>query len=256
MKKIVLLLLLIAGMKGYSQINPLDYFVTLDKDMNPVNNQKKARFFIHVFKNSEGLWQFDHYHFSGPLMRTESFKDEEMTLPHGFFAYYNEKGILDSCGSVFEKRKDGRWTYFDASTGRVYQTKEYDKGIHIRTQVFDLVEKADEKEKEEADKKLFLQVEVESEFPGGLSGWGKYLRDNLQYPERAIDLNKMGTASILFIVDTEGRVINPVIAQSVEFSIDQEALRIIKKSPLWTPAQQNGRKVKSYKKQPIIFKLT
>lgn len=254
MKKIFLLLLLLGGVKGYAQINPVDYFITLDKEMNPVNNQKKAKFFIHVYKTGEGLWQFDHYNFSGPMIRTESFKDEEGTQPHGFFAYYNAKGILDSCGNVFEKRKDGRWTYFDAATGKVYQTKEYDKGTHIRTQVFDLAKK---EEKEEPDnKKLFLQVEVESEFPGGLAGWGRYLNQNLRYPERAIDLNKMGTAAILFIVDTEGRVTNPVIAQSVEFSIDQESLRIIKSSPLWTPAMQNGRKVKSYKKQPIIFKLT
>ncbi|MFL5748594.1 MAG: energy transducer TonB, partial [Niastella sp.] len=34
-----------------------------------------------------------------------------------------------------------------------------------------------------------------------------------------------------------------------------EAVRVIKKSGKWTPAVQNGRQVKSYKKQPIVFRL-
>ncbi len=46
-----------------------------------------------------------------------------------------------------------------------------------------------------------------------------------------------------------------ILYRSVEYSIDHEALRIIFISPDWTPAVQNGRNVKTYKKQPIIFRL-
>ncbi len=34
-----------------------------------------------------------------------------------------------------------------------------------------------------------------------------------------------------------------------------EAVRVIKKSGKWTPAVQNGHHVKSYKKQPIGFRI-
>jgi len=34
----------------------------------------------------------------------------------------------------------------------------------------------------------------------------------------------------------------------------EEAIRVIKKSGKWTAAVQNGRKVKSYKRQPVGFK--
>jgi protein TonB len=60
---------------------------------------------------------------------------------------------------------------------------------------------------------------------------------------------------IQFIVDKEGHVVSPEISQSVEYSIDQEALRLIKKSPFWQPAMLDGKIVKSYKKQPITFRL-
>ena len=35
----------------------------------------------------------------------------------------------------------------------------------------------------------------------------------------------------------------------------EEAIRVIKNSGKWTPAVQNGRTVKSYKQQPVTFKL-
>lgn len=257
MKKIALsfLFLVLGTTSMRAQINPNDYFITLDKDMSPVSDQKKAAYFIHVFKTPEGLWQLDHYNYTGPRKSTESFKDEEMQIPHGFFAYYNANGTLDSCGNVYEKRKDGRRTYYDAATGKVFQTKEYDKGIHIRTQQFDLNKKEDSTEEKEKNNNLFLKVEIESEFPGGINAWSRYLNKKLEYPTRAYDLRKEGMVSILFIVDKEGRVTEPVLAQSVEYSLDEEALRIIRSSPKWTPAIQDGRQVKSYKKQPIIFKM-
>lgn len=253
MKNFFILLLLLSGFQSYSQLKSKGYFITLDKDMSPVSDQNKAAYFIHVFKTAEGLWQFDHYNFAGPRKATESFKDEDMQIPHGFFAYYNSNGTLDSCGNVYEKKKDGRWTYYDAATGKVLQIKHYDKGAHIRTQQFAVNPKEDSTE--EKSKTLFLRVEVESEFPGGINAWVKYLNKKLEYPTRAYDLRVGGMVSILFIVDTEGRVTDPVLAQSVEYSLDEEALRIIRTSPNWTPAMQDGRKVKSYKKQPIVFKF-
>jgi protein TonB len=37
--------------------------------------------------------------------------------------------------------------------------------------------------------------------------------------------------------------------------LQEAALKAMKQSPNWIPATQNGRKVRSYKKQPIVFKL-
>ena len=101
----------------------------------------------------------------------------------------------------------------------------------------------------------FSKVEVESDFEGGISAWGKYLTKNLDYPDRAMKLQKQGMVVVQFVVDKEGAIFDPRISRSVEYSLDEEALRIIRKAPRWIPAIQDGRKVKSYKRQPIIFKL-
>ena len=56
-------------------------------------------------------------------------------------------------------------------------------------------------------------------------------------------------------MDTEGNIVNPEISKSVEYSLDEETLRIIQKSGKWAPAVQDQKKVRSYKMQPVIFKL-
>ena len=63
-----------------------------------------------------------------------------------------------------------------------------------------------------------------------------------------------GTVVVQFIVDKEGNV-SDVEAISGPNELREEAVRVIKKSGKWTPAIQNGRQVKSYKKQPIKFRL-
>jgi protein TonB len=35
--------------------------------------------------------------------------------------------------------------------------------------------------------------------------------------------------------------------------MEDEAVKTIKRGPKWVPAQQNGRQVKAYRKQPITF---
>jgi hypothetical protein len=56
-------------------------------------------------------------------------------------------------------------------------------------------------------------------------------------------------------VNTEGVLEDIEIYKSVEFSLDEESVRMIVKSPRWTPAVQYGKKVKSYKRQPIVYRL-
>jgi protein TonB len=58
------------------------------------------------------------------------------------------------------------------------------------------------------------------------------------------------TVVVRFIVDKEGNV-SDVEAISGPAPLQKEAVRVIRLSGKWEPAIQNGRKVKSYKKQPI-----
>jgi len=104
--------------------------------------------------------------------------------------------------------------------------------------------------------KTFVKVEIESEYPGGAPAWLRYLNKNFRYPDDALTNEVQGTVMVQFIVDREGNVSDVEVVSGPETGgLREEAIRVIQKSGKWTPAIQNGRKVKSYKRQPVVFKL-
>jgi protein TonB len=58
---------------------------------------------------------------------------------------------------------------------------------------------------------------------------------------------------VQFIVAKDGTVSDIKALTRYGYGMEQEVVRIIKKSPKWSPAQQNGRTVNAYRKQPITF---
>jgi protein TonB len=107
---------------------------------------------------------------------------------------------------------------------------------------------------EENWEKTWTKVEIESEYPGGMRAWQRFLHQNLDYPSQAEEQGIQGFVTVQFIVDQEGNVSN-VEAVSGAMELRAEAVRVIKKSGKWTPAIQNGHKVKSIKRQPLGFQL-
>lgn len=220
----------------------------LDAKGNETESSKKAKLLIREKKVSDTCWQRDTYNFSGPLIKTERFKDKDHATPHGRFTYYTKDGLFDSASSFLNGQPHGKWYYWN-DTGRVYLQKEYNMGVLVAT--IDMIKKAEEdKLKIDTTKK---RVEKESEFPGGEASWKKYLEKNLKYPDRALKVNAKGEVRVRFIVDKDGSLSDIEISRSVEFSIDEEAMRIIRKSPKWTPATLDGEVAKSYKIQPLTF---
>ncbi|MBS1667189.1 MAG: TonB family protein [Bacteroidetes bacterium] len=104
-------------------------------------------------------------------------------------------------------------------------------------------------------KAIFTKVEIEAEYPGGQAGWIKYLNTNFKYPDEAINKEIQGTVVSKFIIDTNGVVSNIQIIKSANKILDDETISVIKNSGHWIPAVQNGRKVISYKIQPLVYKL-
>ena len=99
-------------------------------------------------------------------------------------------------------------------------------------------------------------VEVYPEFEGGMKGWAKYLQRNLNYPLDAQEIGKQGKVFISFVVERDGSISNVMLVKGVYNSMDQEALRVITKSPHWKPGKQNGRNVRVRYNMPISFAIS
>jgi TonB family protein len=224
-----------------------DQFYVFDKKWKPAD-VKKGAYFLRVRQISDSDWEWIYYNIYGPRTKVEKYKDAKATVKNGKFTYYFPKGTIDSLGDYLDNDPDGIW-YFLNEKGQTIRKKTYSNGILLTDSTFI-------SQKKDTTKKYEIKPgEVESEYPGGQASWAKFLGKNLHYPDRAINNSVQGEVILQFIVDKEGSVINPEINRSVEYSLDEEALRIIGLCGKWTPAVQNEKKVKSYKRQPIIFKL-
>jgi protein TonB len=110
---------------------------------------------------------------------------------------------------------------------------------------------------EEVDEeKVFTAVEQQAEFPGGNKAFGAFLQKNLRYPSAAQRANVGGKVYVQFVVNTDGTIQDVQILKSVGFGCDEEAIRVIKSVPRWTPGKQSGRAVRSRFTQPITFVLS
>ena len=109
---------------------------------------------------------------------------------------------------------------------------------------------------EDDDNSMHLTVEIESQYPGGLPAWARFLYKNLHYPDEASSTGVQGTVLVQFIVDRQGNVSDvEAVSGPTTGGLREEAVRVIKKSGKWIPAIQNGRNVKSYKRQPVVFQI-
>jgi hypothetical protein len=101
----------------------------------------------------------------------------------------------------------------------------------------------------------FAEVEKEAEYPGGSGAWIKYLQKNLK-PNTPIDHNApVGSYNVIarFIVSKDGTLSNITFETNEGYGMEQEVQRILNLSGVWIPAEQNGRKVNAYRRQPITF---
>lgn len=98
-------------------------------------------------------------------------------------------------------------------------------------------------------------VEIIPEFPGGIAGWNKYLAKNLRYPPIALENGTSGRVTLSFVVETNGEITNLKVLGSIGDGCEEEALRVLKKSPFWKPGFQNGRAVRVSYIMPIFFQM-
>ena len=110
-------------------------------------------------------------------------------------------------------------------------------------------------ETKDADNKIYDTPEVMPEYPGGIQALMSFIGENVEYPADALEKNLSGKAYVSFVVEKDGRVSEAKVLKGVCESIDNEALRVVKAMPKWTPGKMDGKNVRVKYILPITFKL-
>lgn len=98
-------------------------------------------------------------------------------------------------------------------------------------------------------------IEAYPEFPGGMSAFAKYMGRNIRFPEMAIEGGIQGRVIVSFIIEKNGDLSNIKIIRGIGAGCDEEAIRVLAKSPKWKAGIQNKQNVRVAYTIPINFQL-
>jgi protein TonB len=100
-------------------------------------------------------------------------------------------------------------------------------------------------------------VEEEADFPGGFAEMAKFINDNIDYPQEAIDLGIKGRVTVRFVVEKDGRISNVSVATPLAGckACDKAAVKVVEKMPSWKAGKNGGREVRTLVTLPFKFEV-
>ena len=101
----------------------------------------------------------------------------------------------------------------------------------------------------------FIEYEELASFPGGTDAMMRYIKENIRYPQEAIDNLLEDKVYIKLCVTETGNISNIEILKGKYEILNQEAYRVVSKMPEWKPARLRGRNVCCPYTLPVTFKL-
>jgi TonB family protein len=101
--------------------------------------------------------------------------------------------------------------------------------------------------------------EVKEEMPsfngGNLNTFREWVAQRLVYPRDAQKQNIQGQVTLKFVIERDGSLTNVEVISSPDYLLSNEAVRVVRMSPKWSPGKQKGRPVRVAYVVPINFGL-
>jgi len=92
------------------------------------------------------------------------------------------------------------------------------------------------------------EVDVKAEFPGGLNKFYEYFMKSFVRRENRIP----GKILLSFVIESDGSIKRVrVVKNSVDAAFANEAIRVLKLSPKWIPAEKDEKKVRTLLTFPV-----
>lgn len=213
------------------------------RESRPVKTLQEAKYYEVTSYNPKdsNQYQLKRYTSSGKLENEKNYIDFKNRI-------YNTKtwknDTLFHVSYNFDKKSKDT-TYWP--NGKIESTYENDNFINIsKKECFNEMGQFEECKNLKYEEKL-------PEFPGGEKELFKFLNSEIKYPKSCKKKGIEGKVIVSFILNNQGKVEDFLILKSVHPDIDNEAIRVLKKMPIWTPGMQNGKAVDVLFNIPIKF---
>jgi protein TonB len=110
-------------------------------------------------------------------------------------------------------------------------------------------------EKEDSDA-IFTIVESPAAPEGGFETFYKDIAERMNYPAQARRMAVEGRVFVEFVINRDGSLTDLSVIKGIGAGCDEEAIRVLKTAPPWTPGRQRGKPVRQKMVLPIVFKLS
>ena len=204
-------------------------------------------YFTRFEKNGEVYNTTSYWTKSNKLNCVSTYTDTLFTKAIGLQRRYYENGLLED-STMFHENGSVKNTFHYYPSGRLWGHFTVDENGKNKTA-----------EGYEENGKLIPDFiyEREASFPEGNEGWMAHIQNNLKSKVPIKKGAPKGTYNVVvqFIIDKSGEVSIFKTETNIGYGMEEEVIRVIKKSPKWIPAIQLGKPVNAYRRQPVTFEV-
>ncbi|RQO65630.1 hypothetical protein DBR40_22900 [Pedobacter sp. KBW01] len=249
-----------------------DTLITYNFNGIPTKRISKATSTYKIFKKDSTTWIRITSDKNFVITKRETFSDSLLTVLNGYYlGYKNGKPFIK--GIYINNNKSGAWLSYD-STGVALSSEMYlndelngpsvfywpNSSIYSETNYIDnkyvgerkffysngnLAIKEIYNEKSNLTDSSYFDIEgkptsmnklqKEPSFPGGMNKLYQFIAKGLKYPELALKERAQERVFLSFIVNELGDLEDITLTRSLNKSLGEEALRIVKTFPKWIP---------------------
>ena len=168
--------------------------------------------------------------------------------PENAYITLNDKYVQR--GKLEQKLKPGKYNYRIEAPGyntinSVFEVIDRNQLVNVNLKLNKII----------ITDEIYTLAEKMPIFPGDDYELLKFISRNLKYPTIAKENGIQGSVIIRFVITKTGSIDKVEVARSLDSACDNEAIRVVKLLPKWTPGQQNGVPVSVWYTIPIKFKL-
>lgn len=216
---------------------------------NYVNEKKDGLWISYHFNGimKDSVWYHAGYpetitgwHSNG-IMSDSSVYNTDGTSTH---KYWFDNGQLSHTGQSFGTRQDGKWQYFHKN-GQLAAVEEYKANELVSRLYYN-----------EAGQAIANTTSNDrpASFKGGPKKWRSFLLNNLDFLDGVKLVNTYFVTVVLALtIDEDGNITDVYVDVPVSPKFDEQAIKVIKKSPAWIPAVDHNRNIKYHTRQSITF---
>ena len=106
---------------------------------------------------------------------------------------------------------------------------------------------------EQEFEKLVKRMRPQPTYPGGFEAMYEFFKKEMRHPE-GVEMEPDNSRVIIrFIVEKDGRLTHFEVIHSPDEKLSEEALRLVKLMPRWSPAKNKGKVVRCLFTVPVPF---